>query len=70
MDFGSRIIESKEYSSVALRENYNSNNISKYSTPTQIVDELRKKYDTPTRRELKDLQSKSIADKSQIHQDL
>lgn len=70
MDFGSRISESKDYMSVGLRENYNSNSISsKYSTPTQIVDELRKKYDTPTRRD-KDMPTKSLLDRSQIHQDL
>lgn len=53
MDFGSKISESKEYTSNVLRENYNSNNSSKFSTPSQIVDEIRKKYDTPTRREIK-----------------
>jgi hypothetical protein len=37
--------------STALRENSNSNNISKpLTSSSQILDELRKKYDTPTRR--------------------
>lgn len=53
MDFGSKVFESKEYSSNVLRENYSSNNSSKFSTPSQIVDELRKKYDTPTRKDPK-----------------
>lgn len=55
MDFGSKVCESKEYSSTVLRENYNSNNSSKFSTPSQIVDELRKNMTLPPEKILNNL---------------
>lgn len=49
MSFASRVADTSEFSSASMRDNYSS--ITKTSTSSsQRLEEIRKKYDTPTRR--------------------